>query len=365
MRLNTLLSPFICSRIVCSLLSANKKFKKNKLVVSNHCQEPCVKDDLPGITIQRCILSPDHNGAYTEKGELLGCSALLRGSRKKRFASPDQISINRNHRVIPACIYGGILFGNHYGHFLTETMSRLWPLIDPEFVRQWADTPIVFRMAGDKQYALDEVAEFAKNVFDALGIRHKIIVLDHQTMVDTLVIPHASIVNNYKVHKVYTELMQLVGSRLLELEGNARAWSDEKIYLSRSNLSAECRHLGNERRLELMLIERGYTVVHPQEISFIDQVKMFHQASEVIGPVGSAFHTLPLAGRSNILIKYLVDDTYSRMKGTTYNNIDAALGIDSQFVHCLYPHRLSFKPASFQDKIIDLDRALQGVAGIN
>jgi len=66
-----------------------------------------------------------------------------------------------------------------------------------------------------------------------------------------------------------------------------------RLYLSRRHTSK--RRLGNEAAVEQLFRQRGFEVVHPEQLSFRDQVALFAGAAAVVGPHGAAFANLVFA----------------------------------------------------------------------
>lgn len=66
-----------------------------------------------------------------------------------------------------------------------------------------------------------------------------------------------------------------------------------RIYLSRSKVDA--RRLINESAIEELFRRYGFTVIHPQDLSLPDQIKLILGAEAVAGPTGSAMHNLVFA----------------------------------------------------------------------
>lgn len=66
-----------------------------------------------------------------------------------------------------------------------------------------------------------------------------------------------------------------------------------RVFLSRAKVPI--RRLENEIAVEQMFAERGFAIIHPQDLSIPDQVKLMLNADMVAGPVGSNMHNLVYA----------------------------------------------------------------------
>ena len=145
---------------------------------------------------QPAVFDPKYNGTYDTVGNLIPGSGLVRYPSQSLQNAPMKLEIKAPLQRMKSAHYGGILFGTHYGHFLTESMARLWPIMQNGFREQWGNLPIVFRLSGKKPYPLDGVVSFVKKICDALGIWNRIIIPDEPVMIDRLLLREASIVNN-------------------------------------------------------------------------------------------------------------------------------------------------------------------------
>lgn len=354
-RFGILISPLIRSRFATGLFPPPAFLEQND-IISKGSTYGIVSGERPEITISPGYFNPNFNAIFDQYGNLIGCSALTRRRVDERHNSPEKITLEKNGSTLTAAVYGGVLFGKHYGHFLTETMSRLWPFAIPELSHQWNNYPIIFRMA---KTAKAGIAPFAECMLRALGVWDRVLIPERELFVKQCIIPHPAIYNNRQIHREYATLMRSVGEVVVRQRVPKTNWEQKRLYLSRSGLPSYNRKLANEKQLESRLVRHGYMVVHPEEMPFDEQVGMFRDASEIVGPIGSAFHTTMLAGNANQKLKYLVH--YTPQCATTYNNIDAVLGNDAMCIQCVYKHPLNLKGPSCEDQIIHIARAVDGI----
>ncbi|MCV3769090.1 glycosyltransferase family 61 protein [Rhizobium sp. TRM95796] len=62
------------------------------------------------------------------------------------------------------------------------------------------------------------------------------------------------------------------------------------LYISRRKTTSGWHKIANEEEIEIALAEMGFAIIHPQEYSFAQQVRLFHQARLVVGEYSSAMH---------------------------------------------------------------------------
>ena len=214
----------------------------------------------------------------------------------------------RTDRLKGAYLFGGYLF-RHYGHFLIETLSRLYAL------KQCAVVPIIFSSTHR------DIMPWQREVFKLLGLHNPILMLTRPAVVDQLMLAAPGFA-----------LPDIVTPEQIEALGALPAppRSDKKIWLSRSS------HLGggllDERTLEPYLQALGWEIVHPQFLPIRKQVELIASSARVAGVDGSAFHTALLAreilGRFTIFfLRNTGDHAYTqvaRMKGFAQDEIPLA-----------------------------------------
>lgn len=336
-------------------LIPSSKAQHNDDVIGYFAGDGNVIEECPNITVSSGYFDPKYNALYDQQGCIIDCSAL-RG--RGRHNTPEQITLNQNVLTAPVGVYGGVLFGVHYGHFLIDTMSRLWPYMNQEFLSQWGDRPLIFRMAKNSKR---DIAPVAESILRTLGVWDRVQIPPNELLIERCIIPHLSIRYDRDVHREYATFMRQVGDALLETTSKSDDWKKKKIYLSRAKLRPHARMFANEGKLESELKRHGYIVVHPQKMSLIEQVRMFKDSAEIVGPIGSAFHTTVLAGNTEQKLKYLV---HNPPRGSTaYNNIDAVMNRNTFCIQCVFKHPLNLKNAPREDLVIDVQLAVETILG--
>jgi len=167
-----------------------------------------------------------------------------------------------------------------YGHFVIESVSRLWPLLPGAALE---GLPVVFVTPVDKQ----PIREW----LDAFGARRvqlpeqgatrfaRMHVSEPAWQIDAWAAP--------EIREIH-----LQARRNLELPNLA---GGGVLWLSRSRLQRR-RRAYDECLLEWIL-EPHVTIFHPQEKTLPEQVAAVEAADAVVGLIGSAFHSLLMAMR--------------------------------------------------------------------
>ena len=169
----------------------------------------------------------------------------------------------------------------HFGHALTEQLSRLWAA---DRARQ--EEPGL-RALVSRRNSRTGLAEYEREIFGAAGFAERDIVLHHRPVrVEALLGASPMWALPTHVHPDLPDLWRTIGGRIA-----ARAQAGDtprRIFCSRRMSRRMCRNLGE---VEALFERHGFAVVHPEEMAFVDQVEMFRQAEVIAGFAGSAMFT--------------------------------------------------------------------------
>lgn len=177
-------------------------------------------------------------------------------------------------------------FEDIYGHNLIEVWPQLWALsLLPHFDDLHFVTSIRL-----KPYVLQ--------VLELLGApSDRVVHLDHPVRCERLLVPTPAIKARRYVHPVSSTIFDKISTlRFSDVPPDpALAGIGSKIYLSRAGLDE--RRLANEAEIEALVTEFGFSVVRPEAFSLEDQMRMYAQATHLIGPGGSGMHNAVFAPR--------------------------------------------------------------------
>ncbi len=179
--------------------------------------------------------------------------------------------------------YGGV-FNPHYGHFIVNTLSRLWLLARTDSL----PARLLFHGSGTPEEWFR--IPFFRDIMEALSLTPDAVVSFRQPMLlHSLVIPGSSFQEQHHIHRVHAELGHRIGNKILE----NRTFQDglPPVYLTKSGLAEGVGRIVNEPELEVELRAAGMEIVHPERLSLREQVAMFVERPFIVGTTGSAFHT--------------------------------------------------------------------------
>jgi hypothetical protein len=216
--------------------------------------------------------------------------------------------IGRNKNILskPKFFSGSVLnlslsgLEKNYNHWLIECLSRFYLLKKSRFKPDF--------------YVLSNHLSFQKEFIDFLEIdKNKILDLKPNTIIqaDEIIVP--SFINNWEIinllgHKHYQKqwLPNWIGNIYRE-KTEPVEHGINKIYVSR--LFAKYRKIENENEIIKILKSRGYKIYFLENMLVKEQIKLFSNASIVLGAHGAGFSNM-LFSSKNTLICELFSEYY-------------------------------------------------------
>lgn len=187
---------------------------------------------------------------------------------------------------------GRTFFAGHwrdiFGHFLLETLPRLWPDLDYHAF----DTFLYYPTRLGRRSAAARLPAYAIDLLGALGADtpRGLVMTDRPVVVQELVVSTPAFLLQYAYSPHAKDPFRRVAERLCAERPPALEGSPRRVYLSRSSLDEKYRSAANERDVEQLARELGFLVVHPQEHPISTQVVLMHNADIIAGCDGSALH---------------------------------------------------------------------------
>jgi capsular polysaccharide biosynthesis protein len=171
--------------------------------------------------------------------------------------------------------FAGAAWG-HFGHFLLEGLSRWWLLARlPEPVR--AELRIVL-------YNDRPLPGWQLELLEGLGVAaERLLYLTEPMRFERMIVPSVAYNLHCAAASVQADTWEHIGRSFDRGEGPAR------VYLSRARYNQN-RVLIDETEVERRFQARGFTVLHPQELSIADQIASIRHARLIAGSAGSAMY---------------------------------------------------------------------------
>lgn len=191
-------------------------------------------------------------------------------------------------------LYLGWLF-SHYGHFLTESLSRLWVIEEVDF--QGFDY-FLFNYKQNKKGDILK-AQFIWDTLAKLGInKEKVVLIDDCYTIEELHIPTQALVLRSGVSKKMNSVWSQVSK--------PNAHPHLKTYISRTEIPR--RSLQNEIDLQNALKEKGFKVIAPQNMSFEDQLAIYANTKLLVSPAGTGLHNAVFMPKNTRIISITHED---------------------------------------------------------
>ena len=175
---------------------------------------------------------------------------------------------------------------HHFGHFLVETLIRLWAA---GYYREELDGIVVIPNRGvDFSLAIDRrFGPFLSLLTDGLAVH----LPKHPTRYETLLLPSPG----------FGPLGWITGTPVFRREIRARVAArigpqgSDNVYISRTILHKDDKLVDQEAKIEAVMRKAGYDIFHPEQHSIADQLSRYMSAKTLVGAEGSAFHLAPFA----------------------------------------------------------------------
>lgn len=300
----------------------NNQFEKRETLSSTTVSNAVI---LPLQKFQHDSLLFGRGGVVNEQGTYINTSAI-----SNRIQGRYDYTVN--DYIDKKVVYCGF-FINQWGHFLIESISRLWYFFENDAS---IDHYVFFLKKGEKK----SISGNFRSFFELLGIWDKLEFINTPTQYREVVIPELS----YSRLSYYSEQYKRIFTKISEsISKHPQHTESQKIYLSRSKIkNIEKREFGLQL-LDSFFKKNGYKILHPERLTLEELIIYINEADEIATLSGSIHHNL-LFARDNkkiILIERNVINNeiqvdINRMKHfkTTY--------IDANFP--IYPVNVGFGP---------------------
>ncbi|MBK4216219.1 glycosyltransferase family 61 protein [Paracoccus caeni] len=261
-------------------------------------------------------------GVQTAEGDCLHAS-MWRGKVRLTMASKEPVE--PLSRLPGRHMWGGLFYG-HFGHFMTETMSRCWAF-DRDDIESVVFIPKHEKLNGFHSYRTD--------YWNLLGLKAQIHIAHHPIEVEELLVPGQGFGLGLiaKGTPEYRETMR----RLTE-----RVETDEprKIYISRTKFGGRGGIIA-EMSIEENMARNGYTIMHPERMPLVDQFRYYKSATHIVGVDSSAFHIAGMMADPSKQFAFIL-----RRDNNAYDSIaDQILGMTGR-----PPHIINTLVANWMDK---------------
>ncbi len=167
---------------------------------------------------------------------------------------------------------------HHYGHFLVDVVPRLWGYL-------WCRD--FLGMAELKLLLHPSMPAYVQPMLQGLGIAEdRVETIAAPVIVEELFVATKS----FQIQGYTTPLAAGLFTRIRDALAPVMAATPRRLYISRSRIAQ--RVLTDEALIEALFVARGFTVIHPQELSIVEQLGLIANAELIAGPSGSNLFNL-------------------------------------------------------------------------
>ena len=246
-----------------------------------------IHDNAVVVPIQNLRNGEFQAGVMTSSGEFCEQSVHIKAGLK---CLPPSKDFTISKKVAGKHLYCGMLQNSHFGHFLVESISRLWA----SSMLKDIDTLVFY-----KREKRRGVPEFAEDFVALFSDKIPITIVEEPTEFETLFVPNQLGIEGSGVFIHHSATVPCV-SKLLEtvkqsIEGKTYP---EKIYVSRSKLSGKEGGFVGEKQVEQNLKRQGYQIIHPEKMSVLEQLQYYVSAKKIIFSDGSAYHLFAVVAKA-------------------------------------------------------------------
>ena len=227
-----------------------------------------------------------------------------------------QVDLQNTHFLEGRALYAGH-FMFHYGHFITEGLSRLYPVVKSIDFDYIAFLPFIF---GGNLF-VNSPPDYHEFIFASLGISlDQIILLRDLTCFNELWVPSPAWPINSNAHPVMSDVYRKVRDYSLNSLTCDELKFSHNLYIARSaNLRSDRNYV-----IEGAFRDLGFNVVALEKFSFREQMMLLNQAKCVAGFSGSGLHNIVFCNPKTSLVEI----TDSRTRGKALPMQIAANRID-------------------------------------
>lgn len=213
--------------------------------------------------------SLDRYACYDKNNNLIKDSLNIRSYGITFLPAPPAANYVYNDAEI---IFAGFLFP-HYGHFLLESLARLW------YAKEHQELPICFIGRNQK------IFELQQEILHLLGINNTLYIVDQAVIFKKLIVPRPGcVIRQY----IYPFQIKFLGQYATHSSS-----TPAKIFLSRARFSGNS-ILSNDEQLETELAKLGYAIIYPEQLPISTQLELLFNAKIILALEGSALHNLLL-----------------------------------------------------------------------
>lgn len=184
---------------------------------------------------------------------------------------------------------------NHWGHFLIDSVCRLWPFLE--------DKNKNYRIAYcGWNWNENGINGNYLQLFELLELDKKLMLIERPVKVKKVLIPERTMGFACNYHALYKKTIDKIVDRALEMQLCKSLIPADRIYFTRTkNLKSKLNEVG-EKEIEAIFEKVGFTVMAPEKLSLVEQIFYIRNCKEMAAMSGTIPHNAIFASADMKLI---------------------------------------------------------------
>jgi capsular polysaccharide biosynthesis protein len=224
--------------------------------------------------------------------------SLLNSGQGHAHLPPDA---TRSARPIEGpCFYFDSEYPAHFGHFLTEVLSRVWGW--QEAVRAQPDIRPLIGMARGRE----TIPTYQRQILEALAVNLSnaaYVAADECVLVESLYAATPAFAMPHYASPSLRETWSSVARRFVRRDAD----TPRRLFIARR--VRNIRSCLNTEEVEAFFADLGFAVVYPEDHDFAEQLTLFANADVIAGFAGSGLFNIMFAGEKPVIV--IGADTYT------------------------------------------------------
>ncbi|MBS1040413.1 DUF563 domain-containing protein [Gluconobacter cerinus] len=287
----------------------------------------------PSIRIEDNILAIPFNynnkwGIYNKDGIIIKNSYDFRGNNKnpinQDISNLEDINIIFENviNIDEQVIYIGRI-NPHFGHFLINTLPRMWVLGSDEFSDK--KMKIAFHSEVSIDYLIS--LNFFSEIIDLLNINvSDLIHIDKNIIFKNVVIPESSLMEQTYIYTYFRKFCLSLSKKILR---DVDISNKKPGYYSKDKLKSGVGSFSNENEIVEIMADHNIEIFRPEAKSFRDQIIWISTRSIIYGTAGSFLHSIIFSPCVPIVVALNPTSEIN----SNFELIDTVSGCDSIYIH--------------------------------
>lgn len=219
-------------------------------------------------------------GVFDSNGKHIKVLSDMRADRHIWWPTTELIEAMGTYEFeeIKIAYFGGTIY-DHFGHFLLDSLSRLYPLLDEIKTNS---LPIIFHFAKDSIEEKSLLEGYVGHFFNLLGVSHTRLIFITEPMKCGTLITHSPTFSdtNFSVQKIHELFPKL----------SIKDKSKKRGFVSKSKLTSGTGTTNQAFEIDEIFSSFGFDIIHPELLPLEQQIDVMQSYDVLVGFPSSFFH---------------------------------------------------------------------------